>query len=72
MTGRSMGKLDFRNHNMTKRAIIKSKRVSVHFSRHKKQGKLHNIRQYLLMANQYEDEANDHGNDSDIDKTDGN
>ena len=50
----------------------KSKRVSVHFSRHKKQGKLRNIPHYLLMENLYEDEYNNHGNESDIDETDGN
>jgi hypothetical protein len=35
------------------------------------QGKLRNIPQYLLMANQYENEANDHGDENDIDETDG-
>jgi hypothetical protein len=50
-----------------------SKRASVHFSCHKKQGKLCNIPLsiYFLMANQYEDEANDYGDESDIDETDG-
>ena len=47
-----------------------SKHASVQFSCHKKQGKLCNIPQYLLMANHYEGEANDHGDESDIDKTD--
>ena len=37
----------------------------------KNQGKLRNIPQYLLMANQYENEANDHGDENDIDETDG-